>query len=94
MFQDELREIEFINRNYILYGLRTKIVIYKGWSMGELHQSIDIPTIYYPMMQDTSIPLYSYSLCQLGDEIVKFASLPSPTHESNTKPNKDDFKTV
>lgn len=85
MFQDEVLEMEFINRNYILFGMRTKIVIYRGWSTGELHQSIDIPTIYHYMMQESAIPLYSYSLCPLGDEISKFAALPPVPEEPDLK---------
>lgn len=44
-------DVEFINRQYLIYALQSKILIYKGAMSGELFKTIQVAS-----------HLYSYSL--------------------------------
>lgn len=41
LFSDEILQVEYINRLYIVYATHDKIQIYKGVINGELFKSID-----------------------------------------------------
>ena len=75
-FSQSIKDVRFINRNYILYALDTKIQIYKGITNGELLNTIAVAQLLDPIQL---IPLYSYSLDSEQEEIMKFAAIAPET---------------
>jgi hypothetical protein len=93
MFQEEVTALEIINRNYIIYGLKTKILVYKGLTSGFLHHTIDVARMFHEQ-QDSLTPIYSYSLCSLQDEILKIAALSPATEVEYKLQHKQAFRRV
>jgi len=62
-FSEEVMDVEYMNRHYLIYALQSRILIYKGAMNGELFHSIPVVS-----------PLYSYCLWQNYQEIFKMVA--------------------